>query len=119
MSTQLQVGTVFIKCLKSEQDSLCVPPPPIPSDYSCGVGCFLLQPESFLLPATLDHDDATPLMVLFSVLALSLMERTPESMGEETVQSITEGGTASVGPESVTEVGIESTTMEAGESCVG
>ena len=53
--------------------------------------------------AALDHDDATPLTVLFSVLALSLMERTPESMGEETVQSTREGGAAaSVEPESVT-----------------
>lgn len=93
--------------------------PPPPSDYSCGLGCFLLQPESFLLAATLNHDDDTPLMVLFSVLALSLMERTPESMGEEMVQSITEEGTASVGPESLTEVGSESTTREAGESCAG
>lgn len=122
MSTQLQVGTVFIKCLKSEQNSSCATPPlPHPSSPLIihGVGCFLLHPKRFFLAVTLDHDDATPLTVLFSVLALSLMERTPESMGEETVQSITEGGAASVGPESVTEVGTESTTREAGESCAG
>ncbi len=71
------------------------------------------------LAATLDHDDATPLTVLFSVLALSLMERTPESMGEETVQSIRNGGVASVEPESVMEVGTESTAREAAESCPG
>lgn len=44
-----------------------------------------------------------PLTVLFSVLAL--MERTPESMGEETVQSNTEGGVASAELGSVVEVG--------------
>lgn len=69
------------------------------------------------LAATMDHDDATPLIVLFSVLALSLMERTPESMGEETVQSIGEGGVASVAPESVMQV--ESMGREAVESCCG
>lgn len=53
----------------------------------------------------LDHDDATPLRVLFSVLALSLIERTPESMGEETVRSI--------------RVGTESMATAAAESCVG
>lgn len=68
-----------------------------------------------LLVATLDHNDATPLMVLLSVLALSLMERTPESIGEETVQSIRERGVASVEPE----VGAESMAREAAESCVG
>lgn len=72
-----------------------------------------------LLAATLDHNDAAPLTVLFSVLALSLMERTPESMGEETVQSTREEGVASVEPESVVEVGAESTAREAAESCVG
>lgn len=41
--------------------------------------------------ATLNHDDGTPFRVLFSVLALSLIERTPESMGEEAVQSIRVG----------------------------
>lgn len=34
------------------------------------------------------HEDATPLKVLLSVLALSVMERVSLSMGEETVQSI-------------------------------
>lgn len=74
-----------------------------------------------LLPlvATLDHNDATPFTALFSVLALSLMERTPESMGEETVQSIREGGVASVEPEYVMEVGADSMAREAAESCVG
>lgn len=58
--------------------------------------------------------------MLFSVLALSLIERTPESMGEETVQSIREGGAAaSVEPESVLEIGTESMTREADESCAG
>lgn len=70
------------------------------------------------LAATMDHDDATPLIVLFSVLALSLMERTPESMGEETVQSIREGGVASVEPVSAMHE-VESTGREAGESCSG
>lgn len=37
---------------------------------------------------TLIHDDATPLKVLLSVLALSMMERVSLSMGEETVPSI-------------------------------
>lgn len=47
-----------------------------------------------------------PLTVLFSVLAL--MERTPKSIGEETVQSNTEGGVASAELGSVIEVGTES-----------
>lgn len=47
------------------------------------------------------------------------MERTPESMGEETVQSIREGGVASAEPESVMEVGTESMAREAAESCPG
>lgn len=69
--------------------------------------------------ATLDHDDATPLRV-FSVLELSLMERTPESIGEETVQSIR------VGAESMATLAVEScaggtvsVTTLAAESCVG
>lgn len=66
------------------------------------------------LAAALDHDDAMPLTVLFSVLALSLIERTPESMGEDTVQSIREEGVASVEPESVMEV--ESKIGEAAKS---
>lgn len=37
---------------------------------------------------TLDQDDKTPLRVLFSVLSLSMIERAPQSNGEETVQSI-------------------------------
>lgn len=43
------------------------------------------------------------------------MGRTPESMGEETVQSIREGGVASVEPESV----MESMAWGAAESCSG
>lgn len=74
---------------------------------------------NFLLAATLDHNESTPLTVLFSVLALSLLKRTPESMGEETVQSIREDGAASVDPESGMGVGAESTEEEAAESCVG
>lgn len=64
------------------------------------------------LAEEVDHDDAMPLTVLFSVLALalSLIERTPESMGEDTVQSIREEGVASVEAESVMEDGIESKT---------
>lgn len=72
-----------------------------------------------LLTATLDHNNATPLTVLFSVLALSLVERTPKSMGEETVQTIREGRVASVAPKSVMEVAAESTARDAAESCVG
>lgn len=68
------------------------------------------------LAAALDHDDAMPLTVLFSMLALSLIERTPESIGEDTVQSTREEGVASVEPESVTDVGAESKTREAAES---
>lgn len=53
-------------------------------------------PSAVLLgPRLLNHDDGTPLRVLFSVLATSLTRATPESMGEEAVQSI------SVGMESV------------------
>lgn len=63
----------------------------------------------------MDHDDAMPLTA-FSVLAPSLIERTPESMGEDTVQSIREGGGASVEPESVTEVGADSKSTEAADS---
>lgn len=64
------------------------------------------------LAEEVDHDDAMPLTVLFSVLALSLslIERTPESMGEDTVQSIREEGVASVEAESVMEDGTESKT---------
>lgn len=47
---------------------------------SCGDGENLLQ--------TLLHDDATPLKVLLSVLALSVIERVSLSMGEETVHSM-------------------------------
>lgn len=100
------MGTVFIECLKSERDSSH----PLLS-YSRGVGPLPGAAVKLrLLAATPDHDDAAPLTVLFSVLALSLMGRTPESMGEETVQSTREGGAASVGPESVVEVGAESCT---------
>lgn len=54
--------------------------------------------------------------MLFSVLVLSLIYKTPVSMGEEMVQSIIEGGVASVEPESVMEFGTESKTREAAES---
>lgn len=47
------------------------------------------------------------------------MERTPESMGEETVQSIRESGVASVEPKSMTEVGTEPMAAEAAGSCPG
>lgn len=57
--------------------------------------------------------------MLFSVLALSLIERTPESMGEETVQSISKRGIASVSPESVTRGGAKPTTREVAESGAG
>lgn len=66
------------------------------------------------LAAALDHDDGMPLTVLFSVLALSLIVSTPESMGEDTVQSTREEGVASVEPESVMEV--KSKTGEAAKS---
>lgn len=80
------------------------PPPPTPplifpsgASYSPGDG------ES--RPQTLIHDDATPLTVLLSVLALSVRERVPMSMGEETVQSV--------------RVCRESMATEAAESCPG
>lgn len=113
MSAQLQVGTVFTELLKSEQDSSCSPSLVIHVVWAASSATIKL----FFPAATLDHDDAKPLTVLFSVLALSLMERTPESMGEETVQSIRERGVASVEPESKTKVGTESTATEAAESC--
>lgn len=48
------------------------------------------------------------------------MDGTPESMGEETVQSRTEAGVASVEPESVMVGGTEeSMTSEAAEPGVG
>lgn len=72
--------------------------------------------KASFLDATLNHDEATPLTVLFAVLVLSLMYRTPESMGEEMVQSIIEGGVAPVESESVLDVGTESKTREAAES---
>lgn len=78
--------------LMSEQDSSCSPPVNIHVAWAVCKGSSRA--------ATLDHDDDSPLTVLLSVLALSLMERTPESMGEETVESIPEGGAASGGPES-------------------
>lgn len=69
--------------------------------------------------ATPDHDDATPLRV-FSVLALSLMERTPESIGEETVQSIRVGAEsmATLVAESCAGGTVSVTTLTA-ESCAG
>lgn len=73
--------------------------------------------KHLLLAAATHHNDSTPLTVLFSVMALSLMERTPESMGEETVQSIREEGVASVEPESV--MGVGAGAREAAESCAG
>lgn len=65
----------------------------------------------------LDHDDAMPLTVLVSVLALSLslIERTPESMGEDTVQSTREDGVASVEVESMMEDGTESKMRQAAD----
>lgn len=65
------------------------------------------------LAVALHHDDAMPWTALISVLALSLIERTPESIGEDTVKSIKEEGVASVEPDSMTEV--ESKTREAAE----
>ncbi len=113
--TQLQVGTVVIERLKSEQNSFQPPFSVIHVAWAASSATAKLP----LLAATLDHDDVTPLTVLFSVLALSLMERTPESMGEETVQSIRERGVASVEPESTAKVGTESVATEATESCPG
>lgn len=60
------------------------------------------------LAGELDHDDAMPLTVLVSVLPLSLIERMPESIGEDTVQSMREEGVASVEVESMMEDGTES-----------
>lgn len=114
-STNSRWGQSLSKCLKSEQGSLW--PPPRPPSWLC-LWRGVLPRATIKLPllaAIHDHKDVTPLTVLFSVLALSLMERTPESIGEETVQSIREGGVASVEPESVMEVGAESTAA----SCVG
>lgn len=62
--------------------------------------------------ATVDHNDDTPLSPLLSAVALSPKKRTPESMGEETVQSIRELRAAS-------EVGAGSTPREEAEACVG
>lgn len=50
------------------------------------------------LAATPDHEDATPLTELVSALAMSRVERAPVSLGEETEESIREGGVASVEP---------------------
>lgn len=70
------------------------------------------------LAATLDHDDdeVRSLTVLFSVLALSVMARAPESMGEETVQSSSEEGVTFKEPKSVAEVGAESKARLVSES---
>lgn len=59
-------------------------PPPL--RFSSFVSCSRGDGESRL--QTLIHDDATPLKVLLSVLALSVMDWVSLSIGEETVQSI-------------------------------
>lgn len=74
--------------------------------------------EESSLAGALDHDDATPLIALLSVMVQSAMGRTPESMGEETVQSITGAGATSVQAESVMAVGA-SMTSEVAESDEG
>lgn len=72
------------------------------------------------LAGGVNHDKNVLLTVLFSVLALSLslIERTPQSMGEDT-ESIKEGGAAaaSVQHDSVIELGTESKTRETADSC--
>lgn len=106
MPAQLQVGTVFTEGLKPERDA-SHPPPQI----SVWRGLLPRQPQSFC--SRLHHEDPASLTLSFS---MSLMEWAPESMGEETVQSISEGGAASAESETTAEVGRESKEREAGES---
>lgn len=86
---------------------------------SLSPSCLLVQclKLHFLAP-TLNHVESVLSTLLKSVLAVSLLHigRTPESMGEETVQSISEGGAAAAVRSGSTLEFIESKTRETAES---